>query len=244
MTRSNVRLMRQQTVARIQRHLTADLLTPKWRKLNNGRLFSGHCYVASEALWHLLGGRDSGWTPQVLTHERWPEGLGPGETHWYLRNGGEVLDPTAEQFEGSAPYDQGKGCGFLTREPSKRAQKLIERTKMKTDKELIEETPELDVDLHIDRFDIVHDAFKELISVAEILERTSCSLSDVGLDRLSSDLWGASQAIADCVKTLRDAEGDQIHERFQQSQQSCANMLASALAGVELGRNNDTKRSD
>jgi hypothetical protein len=89
---------------------------------------------------------------------------------------------------------------------------------------------------HTARFDIVHDAFKDLISVAETLGRTSRSLSDVGLDRLSSDLWGASQAIADSVKTLRDADADQIHERFQQSQQSCANVLTSALAGIELGR--------
>jgi len=86
------------------------------------------------------------------------------------------------------------------------------------------------------RFDIVHDAFKELISVAETLERTSCSLSDVGLGRLSRDLWGASQAIADSVKTLRDADADQIHSRSQQSQQSSANMLTSVLAGIELGR--------
>ena len=89
---------------------------------------------------------------------------------------------------------------------------------------------------HIDRFDIVQAAFKELITVAEILKGVSRSLSDVGLDRLSITLRGESQAIAGCVKTLRDAEGDQIHERFQQSQQSCANVLTSVLTGIELGR--------
>ena len=88
---------------------------------------------------------------------------------------------------------------------------------------------------HIDRFDLVHDTFNELISVAETLGRTSRSLSDVGSDRLSSDLWGASQAIADCVKTLRDADASQIHERFQQSQENCANVLNSALAGLARG---------
>ena len=83
--------------------------------------------------------------------------------------------------------------------------------------------------------DIVQGAFKELITVAEILEGVSRSLSDVGLDRLSITLRGESQAIVDSVKTLRDADADQIHERFQQSQQSCANVLASVLAGVDLG---------
>jgi hypothetical protein len=114
-------------IANIQKHLTDDLLTPLRRKLKNRRPGCGHCYVASEALWHLLGGRESGWTPQILTHGTWPEGLKPGETHWYLRKGDEVLDPTALQFRGEIPYSRGKGCGFLTREPSKRAQTLLER---------------------------------------------------------------------------------------------------------------------
>ena len=89
---------------------------------------------------------------------------------------------------------------------------------------------------HIDRFDTVHTTFRELISVAGTLDRAAHNLSNVGLDRLSNTLRDAGQIIADSVKTLRDAEGAQIHERFQQSQESCANVLASALAGIELGR--------
>ena len=51
-----------------------------------------------------------------------------GGTHWFLKNNkGKVIDPTAEQFADSVPYDQGKGCGFLTREPSKRARELLRR---------------------------------------------------------------------------------------------------------------------
>jgi hypothetical protein len=86
------------------------------------------------------------------------------------------------------------------------------------------------------RFDIVHGVFKELVSVAETLEQASRSLTDIGLDRLAGTLWCASQDIFESVKTLRDADAAEIHERFQQSQQSSANVLNSVLAGIELGR--------
>jgi hypothetical protein len=81
----------------------------------------GHCYVASEALFHLLGGRAAGWVPQFIRHE--------GQPHWFLRHGhtGEIADPTAKQFKTPVPYEQGVGKGFLTKVPSKRAQALIDR---------------------------------------------------------------------------------------------------------------------
>ena len=113
-------------IKRIKSSLTKDLLNAKWSAKSTGGL-SGHCYVAAEALWHLLGGREAGWTPHVLNHHLWPEGLDPGETHWFLRNGQRIADPTAEQFDGKIAYDRGKPCGFLTKLPSKRARIVLER---------------------------------------------------------------------------------------------------------------------
>ena len=118
--------------SRVRIVLTPDLLTPKWRAAAEaaGKASAGHCYAASEALFHLLGGSASGWVPQVVGHQSWPEGLGPGGTHWYLKNRrtGEVLDPTAEQFLPlSVPYGAGRGCGFLTAGPSRRARVIIGR---------------------------------------------------------------------------------------------------------------------
>lgn len=81
----------------------------------------GWCYAAAEALYHRLGGKEAGLTPMRIEHEDWP--------HWYLR--WEVdghtfyLDPTSEQFKTPVPYPNGKGCGFLTKEPSKRARELL-----------------------------------------------------------------------------------------------------------------------
>lgn len=74
----------------------------------------GNCYVTSEALFHLLGGRAAGWKPMSMHHE--------GDTHWFLKHdSGIVLDATASQFKTPPDYSKAVGRGFLTRQPSKRA---------------------------------------------------------------------------------------------------------------------------
>jgi hypothetical protein len=117
-------------VSIVQSLLTHDLLTPKWRKIvgQSKALYKGHCYAASEAVFHILGGTENGWVPQIIRHERWPLGLNPGETHWFIKNSntGEIIDPTSEQFlPYSIDYSCSKGCGFLTSKPSKRAKTII-----------------------------------------------------------------------------------------------------------------------
>lgn len=82
----------------------------------------GGCYVTAEALYHLLGGKSAGYVPMVLNHE--------GGTHWYLEHRGSattILDPTEWQFAGTPDYSKGRGCGFLTKKPSKRAQALMDK---------------------------------------------------------------------------------------------------------------------
>ena len=84
--------------------------------------FAGHCYVASEALYHLLGGLTGPWKPMFLRVGRTP--------HWFLKNKvtGEILDVTVDQFGKSVlPYRAAIGRGFLTKRPSRRAQDLINR---------------------------------------------------------------------------------------------------------------------
>lgn len=85
-----------------------------------GTKFRGNCYVTCEALYHLLGGKDSGWKPYVMRHE--------GDTHWFLMRPwlGVILDPTASQFRTKPAYHKARGCGFLTKQPSKRARALME----------------------------------------------------------------------------------------------------------------------
>ena len=80
----------------------------------------GNCYVTSEALYHLLGGKSMGWKPMRMKHE--------GDTHWFLYDTitGLILDPTVNQFKTTPDYDKAIGSGFLTKEPSKRARELME----------------------------------------------------------------------------------------------------------------------
>lgn len=101
-----------------------DLLKQPWRsQVEAGATpATGHCYAATEACYHLLGGRQSGWRPRNLRHE--------GSSHWFLHRDTDdaLLDATADQFAETPDYTQGRGCGFLTGDkPSKRARTLIER---------------------------------------------------------------------------------------------------------------------
>lgn len=105
----------------VQRSLSDDLLNSKWKQQKNYHRLSGHCYIAAESLWHLIGASKSGYFPKVISKDDW--------THWYLENGrGQKLDPTKEQFlNEQIPYEKGRKCGFLTKFPSKRAKIVIDR---------------------------------------------------------------------------------------------------------------------
>ena len=78
----------------------------------------GNCYVTTEALFHLLGGKRAGLVPHTLRHE--------GDVHWYLvYPDGRVLDPTRVQFKTRPDYSKGRGRGFMTKKPSKRAREMM-----------------------------------------------------------------------------------------------------------------------
>ena len=117
----------QSLIKKIQSVLTPDLLNPEWaKKLETGKHhpYAGHCYAASEALYHLLGGKEKGYKPMR------GKGLN-NESHWWIVDkDGNKLDPTAEQFYFvglKPPYEAGKGNGFLTKTPSKRAKEIISK---------------------------------------------------------------------------------------------------------------------
>jgi hypothetical protein len=110
----------------VRQVLTPDLLTPQYRKdWTPAHPTYGHCYAAAEACWYLLGGKDAGWKPMVFN-----DGT---ITHWWLQHtSGEICDPTADQYlrwghDCIPPHDEGRGCGFLTRQPSRRAQVILDR---------------------------------------------------------------------------------------------------------------------
>lgn len=83
---------------------------------------NGSCYVKAEALYHLLGGKEAGWTPMHVSHE--------GGPHWFLKNrhSGKTLDPSSDHFESAVPYNQARGKEWLTGEnPSKKALMVMDQ---------------------------------------------------------------------------------------------------------------------
>ncbi len=105
-------------------NLSDDLLSKEYfqLKIKNPNLpeTTGHCYVASEAAYYMLGGKEEGWTPQFIRHL--------GCSHWFLKHeSGFILDLTYNQFKSPIDYSKARGTGFLTKTPSKRTKKLLIR---------------------------------------------------------------------------------------------------------------------
>lgn len=98
----------------------------------------GNCYYASEALFHILGGKKAGWKAMrvTCTHVNTSRGIVPStnrETHWFLRHeSGLEIDPAGRQFEArywwvKPDYSKARGSGFMTKKPSRRARDIIRR---------------------------------------------------------------------------------------------------------------------
>lgn len=92
-----------------------DLLSKKYKGQSSHPLF-GHCYVASEAMYHICSNNNLKPVSQRF-----------GDiVHWWLVDeSGNHWDPTRTQFEPGTKFI-GTGRGFLTKKPSKRALVVIE----------------------------------------------------------------------------------------------------------------------
>ena|SRR5271157_92648 len=109
-------------INKIINNLSDDLLKSKYRHIENKNKFTGHCYVATEALYYLMSEEDRIiFKPAILKVNN--------DTHWFLKNKltGEIIDITKNQFEFELDYVKSKNKFFLTNKPSKRAQILINR---------------------------------------------------------------------------------------------------------------------
>ncbi len=124
-----------QLILSIQNHLTPDLLKSEYRELNKSNRMSGHCYVATETLSHLLKQDHviGSNYPIKQTDKCYPYYAKDENaiTHWWLQDElGNRVDLTIDQFlsEGrQPPYDTARKGWLLTKQPSKRSKKLIER---------------------------------------------------------------------------------------------------------------------
>lgn len=103
-------------ITNIKQVLTDDLLHPKYR----GRP-GAHCYVASEAYYHLSLGHLSGLKSYSLRIDN-------DTVHWWLEDSkGNIIDLTADQFDFEIDYSKGVRRPFLTQTPSKRARIVMDR---------------------------------------------------------------------------------------------------------------------
>lgn len=113
-------------IEKIQKSLTPDLLKKPYRDRNANNPMFGHCYVATEALYHMT--KDEYPGRFTIFHGKDPEGI----VHWWLHDNVNttIVDPTSDQYysEGKTPpYEKSRRGSFLTNEPSKRAVILMER---------------------------------------------------------------------------------------------------------------------
>lgn len=100
--------------------LTDDLLKNKYK--SNNQNYSGHCYVATEAIYYLLDDDDKKYyIPSILKINN--------ITHWFLKNRitGDIIDPTKKQFDFIIDYTKSRNSSFLTKKPSKRTLILLNR---------------------------------------------------------------------------------------------------------------------
>lgn len=117
----------------VREALYPELRSPKWlawaqQQTNAEDLIShpqaGHCYVASETLWLLLGGTNAGF--HLASARDYAD-----QTHWWVEDDdGNVLDPTASQyfdFGRNPPYAAGQRRGPAGPSPSERSLLLIDR---------------------------------------------------------------------------------------------------------------------
>lgn len=111
----------------IVKNLNDDLLKKKYRGIKNRNIYSGHCYVATEALYYLINDDErKNYIPSTIKIN--------DITHWFLINKktNEIIDITKKQFDFELDYSKSRNRFFLTNRPSKRTLILINRIHEKT----------------------------------------------------------------------------------------------------------------
>jgi hypothetical protein len=100
----------------IKKVLSFDLIKKEYQ---GDTPIHGACYIATESLYHILKEKYD------IKIKRYT--LEDGVSHWWAEYNKEIIDITKEQFDFVVPYYFGKKAAFLTKDPSKRCKKILER---------------------------------------------------------------------------------------------------------------------
>lgn len=114
----------------VQRALKVEDLEPKYREKHERGCdaMTGHCFVATNAFWHIMGGPEGPYRPKHVKVGK--------ESHWFLvdQRDGSIVDLTASQFgRARVPYERGRGIGMRARPggdlggPTERARVVLDR---------------------------------------------------------------------------------------------------------------------
>lgn len=102
--------------------LVPELIPNKFKDNTIDSPMYGHCYHATLAMYHLLGGKEAGYKIKC--------GIDNDETkHYWLEIDNRIIDPTFEQYADlnrEPPYKNYSRCDYR---PSKASKSLIEKLK-------------------------------------------------------------------------------------------------------------------
>lgn len=118
-------------IQKIQSALGPELLKKPYRERNATNPMFGHCYVATEAFYHIVKHDHPGRFS--IYHGKDDEGI----VHWWLHDNKNIrlVDITADQYYSvgkNPPYENSRRGAFLTSEPSKRAVIVMKRVNDET----------------------------------------------------------------------------------------------------------------
>ena len=123
------------SIAHELRTIARDVHEPEssWARDCDSEL-GGACYALSQAYYEAITNtRREKLTPQQVSVEMTLDNVSYATSHWFLEHdNGSIVDLTAEQFRDHdvvVPYEQARGRGFLTTEPSSAAQAILDQSK-------------------------------------------------------------------------------------------------------------------
>lgn len=110
---------------------TVDVQTSEWYEEIGDHPLAGTCYQVSECYLHAVSDkRREKLTPMQVSFDAVYQNTMVECSHWFLESDDRIIDLTAEQFTDYGvriPYDEARGRGFLTAEPSSDTQQILDR---------------------------------------------------------------------------------------------------------------------